>query len=492
MRSARQGIHDRALVLAVLFLLASGCVPMTGPPGEDPSQGDRARSVSISPEGWNLLVGETHRFGASAQKIVSCDIDFCSYAQADVTFGWESSDPSVATVREGVVNGIAPGRTSITVTVEGQSLEAAAQVRVAENFVQLTNLTAAEDHTCGLGADGSAYCWGTISFPTVGEDLPFNYLPRRVPGGLVFTELSSGGDGFACGITTAREAYCWGGGFFAGAVDGAPQRWHSFASLTASMTLSINHRGDFACGLTGSGTAYCWGSNEFGQLGSMAAADTCFQGGVEWPCSRVPLAVEGDLVFTQLTAGRHHACGLTQNGRAYCWGSNDWGQLGDSSTVSVSAPVAVSGGLTFTALSAGVDYTCGLTNGRAYCWGRNDRGQLGRNFVATGSNPTGPFATPRPVAGGWTFVKLRAGGFTCGLTPDGIAMCWGDPEETELLFFQTREPFYPPIPTPAPGGLKFTTLAVGHRHACGLPTSGRAHCWSDNFSSPQPIPGPVP
>ena len=100
-------------------------------------------------------------------------------------------------------------------------------------------------------------------------------------------------------------------------------------------------------------------------------------------------------MFSALSAGGSHTCGLTAGEAAYCWGDNLWGQLGSATTTRTNTtPVPVSGGLMFSALSAGSLHTCGPTaGGAAYCWGLNGDGQLGNNL------------TPTPVAvlGGLTF-----------------------------------------------------------------------------------------
>lgn len=86
--------------------------------------------------------------------------------------------------------------------------------------------------------------------------------------------------------------------------------------------------------------------------------------------------------LASLTAGGIHACALTSTGAAYCWGANVSGSIGDGTmTTNRSTPTAVIGGLKFVQLTTGRgedDHTCGLTSsGQAYCWGRNDYGQLG-------------------------------------------------------------------------------------------------------------------
>src|SRR5512147_1659379 len=77
-----------------------------------------------------------------------------------------------------------------------------------------------------------------------------------------------------------------------------------------------------------------------------------------------------------LAAGSGYTCGLTSSGVAYCWGNNDYGQLGTGSTTKSPRPAAVAGGLSFSALATEFSHSCGLTSaGEVYCWGANDFGQ---------------------------------------------------------------------------------------------------------------------
>jgi alpha-tubulin suppressor-like RCC1 family protein len=83
--------------------------------------------------------------------------------------------------------------------------------------------------------------------------------------------------------------------------------------------------------------------------------------------------------FSEVAVGIDHSCALTMKGRAYCWGNNDSGQLGDGNYgYDSSSPVAVVGDRRYLHISAGYDATCAIsTAGAAYCWGYNDYGQLG-------------------------------------------------------------------------------------------------------------------
>src|SRR5688500_10654125 len=67
------------------------------------------------------------------------------------------------------------------------------------------------------------------------------------------------------------------------------------------------------------------------------------------------------LTFQTISAGGFHSCGLTTQGRAYCWGYNQLGQLGDGTNLNRMVPTPVATGLTFRQVSAGSHHSCGIT-----------------------------------------------------------------------------------------------------------------------------------
>jgi alpha-tubulin suppressor-like RCC1 family protein len=261
--------------------------------------------------------------------------------------------------------------------------------------------------TCGLVADGQAYCWGPdhpnrggLGTGTAGG-AP---TPVAVAGDLRFVSLSVG-EFHTCGVATGGAAYCWGGNWYgtlgigSAGGEGGPMTKplpvpvlgdHAFTRITASTSNT--------CGLTAAGGVLCWGSGRpFGGEGYVTA----------------PLAVDQGIAFTSVHAGGQHTCGLTAQGVAYCWGENDAGELGDGSTEYRSTPAQVAGNLRFSSLALGGVHTCGLaTNGRAYCWGLNAYGQVGR----PGSDVDPPTADSREVS-----IGPRWNGFALLVADDAEA-----------------------------------------------------------------------
>jgi alpha-tubulin suppressor-like RCC1 family protein len=106
--------------------------------------------------------------------------------------------------------------------------------------------------------------------------------------------------------------------------------------------------GNHQCALTEAGVAWCWGDHSAGQGGvgggglwgaMKQIAEFGAPQGQVW--KEKPQRVKGELIFAAITAGNSHTCGLTREGKAYCWGWNVAGQLGIGSTDGRNAPSLV-------------------------------------------------------------------------------------------------------------------------------------------------------
>jgi alpha-tubulin suppressor-like RCC1 family protein len=193
-----------------------------------------------------------------------------------------------------------------------------------------------------------------------------------------------------------------------------------------------------------------------------------------------------------LAFGGRHGCRLASDGRAFCWGRADAGQLGIDITPLRSAAVPVSSGATrFTSIAAGGLHTCALTrDGQAWCWGQNDAGQAG--FPAAMNQACGEpihgwqcVPSPHPIETALRFDALVAGGSnTCGFTPDGAIYCWGSSVAGQLGAAAADICGGAPCsrtPVALPAEPRFATLALGNSsHFCGLTSAGLAYCWGAN------------
>ena len=231
---------------------------------------------------------------------------------------------------------------------------------------------------------------------------------------------------------------------------------------------------DHTCGLTTDGRAFCWGSNDAGQLLRSTEGPQLCQ--LEpFPatrsCSATPLPVLPDVRFLAVSAGGAHTCGLATDRTVYCWGDNEYGQLG--ADVPERGVVHVASTLGFATISAGAQHSCGTrTDGSLFCWGRNDRGQLGTGDKLSSSIPVRVSAT---VA----FATVSAGeGRTCARSTTGSAYCWG----AIWLYRQngleyTRDQA---VPERLQSGPQLATISVGSFTTCGSDAAGVAYCWEAN------------
>lgn len=235
------------------------------------------------------------------------------------------------------------------------------------------------------------------------------------------------------------------------------------SSDTAATWTTLTAGDEHTCGIKTGGTAWCWGSNNYGQLGNSVTS-----GG-----DSTPIQVSPGSDWTALSAGYEHTCGIRSGGTAWCWGDNILGALGnptnEGNNVPNSTPLQVGTDDQWVSISAGFMHTCGLkTDGTAWCWGNNAFGQLG-------SAISGHTATPTQVPGTWTSVTA-GGSDTCGLKTDGTAWCWGSNHYGELGDGSTTSTA---TPTLVPG--TWSSITAGQAQTCGIKTDNTAWCWGLNI-----------
>ncbi len=293
------------------------------------------------------------------------------------------------------------------------------------------------------------------------------FVPKRVP-----PLLLASGTYHNCILGDDGNPWCWGkneegqlglGNYLSPQI--LPTQANT-SGVSGSKWTSLAAGAYTTCGIRNDGTAWCWGDNTFGQLGNNSND----------PLFNLPVLVGTPSVsgsrWTAISPSADVTCGLRDDGSLWCWGSNASGLLGnnDSSHTNSKLPVQVTG--TYQFIAAGYTHSCAIRdNGDAYCWGLGTNGTLGDN---TGSSSDGPVLVNG--AGTGKYVDIDMGQFhTCGLQTDGTAWCWGDDSSGQLgrgVGLDSSN-----IPVAVTGGHIFTQIEAGLSTTCALDVDGEIWCW---------------
>ena len=196
--------------------------------------------------------------------------------------------------------------------------------------------------------------------------------------------------------------------------------------------------GESSCAVTGDGKLYCWGvlsyiANKGVDLAAPFATVMTTDGST--PLTGVQsVALDASL----------SACAIVQGStnELWCWGYNNYGQLGLGDTALHQYPtkvggltnprkVVMNGGYTLVANGDVQRAACAIDGDNVKCWGYNGSGS-----VATGTTESPVFAptTVRLTAGGVALNDIadlhsgdESGPAFCALITDGTLRCWGGP-----------------------------------------------------------------
>lgn len=329
---------------------------------------------------------------------------------------------------------------------------------------------------CGFLADGTTLaCWGHNAYGQLGLSPPGIALsPLLIDEQLSFETLTSGTNQ-VCGKTATGMIYCWGGGL--GGQLGFPATIATTPlgplllpggdELVAGTLVGGNNHG---CAIeAANGILHCWGLNSFGQLGDQTSSSRF-----------VPTAVvvTGTPVWSQISAGGWHTCGIQDDASLWCWGRGELYALGTGTIGNKNVPTKIEG-FDWHRVGSGENHTCAIrrddvtaANDRLlYCWGYNTSGQTGVG------NTTSPVQTPQPVVSAAKWLDVVAGiSHTCAIKDDLTLWCWGA-NGSGQVGDGTSSMRTTPVQV---GDKTWKAVALGEAHTCGIQQDDTLWCWGSN------------
>ena len=301
----------------------------------------------------------------------------------------------------------------------------------------VADITISGEQGCALFTDKTVACWGANDRGQLGIGSTVEWkkaqkitLPNRCTVAKVVT-----GDCASCVLCTSAEVFCWG--CDSEGVLGFRSRWyindfddeviphvgdqsnemgenlrsaiHPFNAVT-----SIAANTGSVCVLSASGEVACWGGGYSGpgwDVGSCAGYSASISKPLYWiqgnevGCNgaSAPVRMPDGFKVVNVAMGGGHVCVVFHNGKAGCWGSNDFGQLGLGHTQFVSANSGTMGnnmqlvqlptGTTAIGIYCQMFSTCALLSDRSVvCWGS---GALGNGM----NTAVGEFFEPNVMIG---------------------------------------------------------------------------------------------
>lgn len=241
-------------------------------------------------------------------------------------------------------------------------------------------------------------------------------------------------------LTSDGRVWAWGSDQYGQLGDGSPgdprptpqlvRNASDSGVLEGIVAVAAGYR--FSLALDGDGRVWAWGRNDHGQLG---------QGTVGGSDRSLPVAVKDSAGTGLLTgvasvaAGTDHVLAVTDDGRVWAWGSDDWGELGDGSSGAarplpnlVRSPSGVGTLTAIASVEGAFSHSLALgTDGRVWAWGNNNFGQIGDG--TSGANRTIPVAVlPPSDAGQLSGVRAISSGdgFSLAVTSEGDVLGWGN------------------------------------------------------------------
>lgn len=302
------------------------------------------------------------------------------------------------------------GLNSIGQLGDGTTINKLTPIKV-NGITDVVDVQAGETHSMVLLSDGSVWTWGNNDDGQLGNNsTDSSLIPIQVPGLSNIVKIATR-SGHNIAIENSSTAWIWGDnqlnqingtstdelfpvsvGFnfidiIVGANYTAELKQDSMVYVTASGLTLLGLTGISSIGagykhlfaFKNDGTIWAWGDNQYGQLGDGTTVSQS---------TSTTVQVTGLSNIISITGGQRHSIALKSDGTVWTWGWNGLGQLGDSTLIDQLTPIQVPGLSNVIEISAGAHHCMARrSDSSIWVWGNNISGQLGNDTVTNSMIP---------------------------------------------------------------------------------------------------------
>lgn len=299
-----------------------------------------------------------------------------------------------------------------------------------------------DPHACGIRS-GSLWCWGRNSMGQLGNmDSAYadKDTPQHVGVAMDWAMVSAAGR-YTCSIKTDGSLYCFGSNGFGqlGIDDSSVDKVNTPEKVGddfAFVSTGTTH----ACAVKTDGTMWCWGDNTYGQLGiGSKPVPTTPYVPTAFFNQYAPVQVGSDLDWTGVSVFVNQTCAVKENGTLWCWGMDNLLSRGDGDYTPTYSPVKIGDKSDWVSVAVGGAYNrqhaCGKKNDMSlWCWGDDEFGQVGNGGeVVIPATPETYVKQPELIGANYKWSFVSAGStYTCAITKDSELFCWGNNVDYQL------------------------------------------------------------
>ena len=293
-------------------------------------------------------------------------------------------------------------------------------------------------HVCAILDNGDLKCWGSDSNGQLGDGdvSESDWINKVTAPSSTPVDLGTGrtavavaaGRGHTCAILDNGDLKCWGSDLSGALGDGGSNTDLDTPPATAidlgtGRTAVAVSAGDHrTCAILDNGDLKCWGEGTRGLLGLGSTTSLSAP-------SSTPIDLGTDRTAVAVSMADNAVCAILDNGDVKCWGSNTDGMVGIGVNQNYwystpQGPLDFGTGRTAVAISGGYTGFCAiLDNNDTMCWGSDDYGQVGdggsntdrRSPVSVSGSNTWDSSTEFTQGSNWGLTSVS--GANCSISP---------------------------------------------------------------------------